>query len=165
MAWHIDTAVSFLRSKDQPEKFAFVLVTDVQQWRKPRRRKVKVIELFKTREEGERAKKKRLAKCFGPAADADYRVLGPVQLTRFRDELEAEEKERRSAGSKKAAASRKKNKKKAQFVTCPRCGAKTKLLYSEMGGFQTRRCQRGHLFTFDKWIADRPFLIGDPYSW
>jgi hypothetical protein len=24
-----------------------------------------------------------------------------------------------------------------------------------MGGLQTRRCQKGHLFEYDKWIADR----------
>ena len=28
---------------------------------------------------------------------------------------------------------------------------------SEFGGLQTRRCQRGHTFEYDKWIADRAF--------
>lgn len=46
---------------------------------------------------------------------------------------------------------------KRNFILCPTCGSKSKKLYSEMGGLQTRRCQRGHMFEYDKWIADRMF--------
>jgi hypothetical protein len=42
-----------------------------------------------------------------------------------------------------------------RFVLCPRCEAKSKVLYSMFGGLQTRRCRNGHEFTYDKWIADR----------
>ena len=51
------------------------------------------------------------------------------------------------------------------FVTCPTCQAKSKKLYSEMGGVETRRCQNGHLFEYDRWLADRviwaPGAIGN----
>lgn len=48
-------------------------------------------------------------------------------------------------------------KKKRRFIRCPRCNAKSKKLYSEMGGLQTRQCHNGHMFEYDKWIADRAF--------
>lgn len=49
---------------------------------------------------------------------------------------------------------------KRRFILCPTCGAKSKLISSEMGGYQTRRCQNGHEFNYDKWIADRRFWTG-----
>lgn len=68
----------------------------------------------------------------------------------------------------------KKTKKKPQtrrFVLCPKCKAKSKVLYTEMGGYQTRRCRNGHQFGYDKWIADRAFWgpllgggIANPYG-
>jgi hypothetical protein len=39
-------------------------------------------------------------------------------------------------------------------VTCPRCGATSRVLYT-MGGVQTRLCKSGHQFEYDKWMADR----------
>lgn len=42
-----------------------------------------------------------------------------------------------------------------KFVLCPTCGAKSRKLYSEMGGLQTRECHNGHRFEYDKWMADR----------
>lgn len=44
------------------------------------------------------------------------------------------------------------------FVLCPCCKAKSKKLYSEFGGLQTRVCTNGHTFEHDKWLADRPLL-------
>lgn len=44
---------------------------------------------------------------------------------------------------------------KRRFVLCPQCNSKSKVLRSEFGGFQTRKCQSGHYFEWDKWIADR----------
>lgn len=52
------------------------------------------------------------------------------------------------------------SKKPRRFVLCPQCGAKSRVLYSEFGGYQTRLCQNGHEFNHDKWIADRSFWIG-----
>ena len=43
------------------------------------------------------------------------------------------------------------------FICCPICGEKSKKLFSEFGGLQTRECKRGHRFEYDKWIADRAF--------
>jgi len=53
--------------------------------------------------------------------------------------------------------SKTKTKTPRKFILCPRCRAKSKLLFSEMGGYQTRECRNGHRFEFDKWIADRAF--------
>jgi hypothetical protein len=43
----------------------------------------------------------------------------------------------------------------ARFIHCPTCRIRTRLIHSGPDGVQTRRCQNGHTFTFDKWIADR----------
>jgi hypothetical protein len=92
-----------------------------------------------------------------------YRVCGPVQLKKLVAEVEAEQAERRKAGAKKAASKPKK------FILCPTCGCKSKKLYSEMGGLETRECKNGHLFESDhKWNiparrienADRGFFVG-----
>lgn len=42
-----------------------------------------------------------------------------------------------------------KHKKHRNFILCPTCNNKSKLIYSEMGGLQTRRCKLGHLFEVD----------------
>jgi hypothetical protein len=88
---------------------------------------------------------------------ADYRVLGPRQLASLLKTIQGQQAARRAKGAKKAAATRAKTPKDQRFVCCPTCGAKSKKLYSEMGGLQTRKCQRGHTFEYDKWIADRAF--------
>lgn len=44
-----------------------------------------------------------------------------------------------------------------KFILCPTCDSKSRQLSSEMGGYQTRRCTRGHVFNYDKWIGDRAF--------
>jgi hypothetical protein len=71
-------------------------------------------------------------------------------------EILASLKEQSSAARK---ATLKKNadkpKKKPTFILCPHCQATSKLLSSEMGGYQTRRCKDGHEFNYDKWIGDR----------
>jgi len=45
--------------------------------------------------------------------------------------------------------------KKGRFIVCPVCESKSKKLYQEMGGLQTRLCHQGHEFEYDKWLADR----------
>ena len=96
----------------------------------------------------------------------DYRVLGPKQLKALQAEIKGEQDARRAKGAKKAAETRAKTPKEARFVCCPTCGAKSKKLFSEFGGLQTRRCQNGHTFEHDKWLSDRafwaPVLTGRP---
>jgi len=49
-------------------------------------------------------------------------------------------------------------KQKRKFVLCPRCGGKSRKLYQEFGGLQTRECSTGcGEFEYDKWTADRAF--------
>lgn len=45
---------------------------------------------------------------------------------------------------------------KRSFVLCPHCRSRSKKLRSQFGGLQTRQCKNGHVFQFDKWIAERP---------
>lgn len=90
----------------------------------------------------------------------DYRVVDPTELKQLQEERAEVRKERRKKGAEKAAKTRAKNKAKGitpSFICCPSCGAKSKKLFSEMGGLQTRKCQNGHTFEYDKWIADRAF--------
>jgi hypothetical protein len=90
----------------------------------------------------------------------DYRVVGPIQYKRLLAEVKGVQDTRRKAGAVKAAKTRAKNVAKGakpQFICCPTCGAKSKKLFSEMGGLQTRKCQRGHTFEYDKWLSDRAF--------
>lgn len=85
----------------------------------------------------------------------DYRVLGPRQLKALLDEIKGEQAARRVKGVEKRKATR--AKEGVKFICCPLCKAKSKKLWSELGGLQTRRCQRGHVFEYDKWTADRAF--------
>lgn len=48
-----------------------------------------------------------------------------------------------------------KKKEPRNFILCPACKSKSKVLYSEFGGLQTRECKRGHIFEYDKWIEGR----------
>lgn len=85
----------------------------------------------------------------------DNRILSPRQYAALVKKIEERKASRRAAGAKKAAASRKKNGVTPRRIKCPRCQSTSKVLYSEMGGLQTRRCRLGHEFQHDKWIADR----------
>lgn len=92
--------------------------------------------------------------------EPDYRVCDPVQFKKLQGEVEANHAHRRAKGREKAAKTRAQNiarGKKPRFICCPLCKAKSQLLYSELGGLQTRKCQNGHTFEYDKWMADRAF--------
>lgn len=89
-------------------------------------------------------------------SDAEYRILGPVQMKKLQAEIKTEEHARRVKGAQKAKKTIAENGGKT-FICCPSCGAKSKKLFSEMGGLQTRKCAKGHTFEYDKWIADRAF--------
>ena len=65
-------------------------------------------------------------------------------------------------------------KKKRNFILCPTCNSKSKKLFSEMGGLQTRRCQLGHHFEVDTFFGiqtckrrveriDRPSIVDGSY--
>jgi hypothetical protein len=84
----------------------------------------------------------------------DYRVCGPVQLKKLIAEVKGMQDARRKKGAVKAAKTRK-ARGPGNFILCPSCKTKSKKLFSEFGGLQTRKCQNGHTFEYDKWIADR----------
>ena len=65
-------------------------------------------------------------------------------------------------------------KKPKNFILCPTCNSKSKKLRSEMGGLQTRKCQRGHFFEVDTFFGfetnkrrveniDRPLFVDGSY--
>jgi hypothetical protein len=45
-------------------------------------------------------------------------------------------------------------KRKPQYVLCPTCESRSRKLHT-MGGVERRECRQGHLFDYDKWMADR----------
>jgi hypothetical protein len=121
----------------------------------------------------------RLEKTIG-GMDADYRVVDEAGYKKLHAEREKIFEENRKAGAerrKKSIAQRKKEGRKPHFILCPTCNAKSKKLFSEMGGFQTRRCQNGHAFEVDTffkgmgWVetnkrrverTDRPLYVMAP---
>jgi hypothetical protein len=109
-----------------------------------------------TREGAEAIREGLYAKLVGEASNVSYKVLSPRQLSALLKDIQGERKARRAKGAVKAAKTRA-SRGPNNFICCPTCGAKSKKLFSEMGGLQTRKCQRGHTFEYDKWIADRAF--------
>jgi hypothetical protein len=105
----------------------------------------------------------------------DYRAVTMRQLKNIDKKKQENVKERRAGAGKRAAATRKKRGTKATFILCPTCRAKSKKLFSEMGGLQTRRCQNGHNFEVDVGAGltegrrvertDRPFYVGPGMSY
>ena len=127
-------------------EYALVLVS--KSWNG--KRKLKVKQFHKTRKEASEALRvlhEKQAKFGG--FPADYRVLGPVQLKGLQAEIQGEQASRRAKGAVKAAATRK-ARGSSSFTLCPHCKAKSKKLFSEFGGLETRVCQRGHKFEFDR---------------
>ena len=90
-------------------------------------------------------------KCFGNNP-GDYRICGPRQLTSLINWCKEQQTARRKAGAEKAKKTIKQNGGKI-FITCPACKAKSKKLYSEMGGLQTRKCKNGHYFEIDMFMG------------
>jgi hypothetical protein len=133
----------------------FMIILVSQTWNGKRTLKFKGYDI--TREGAEHHRDQMYARLHGEASNVTYRVLSPRQLKALLSEVQGEQAARRAKGAKKAAATRAKTPKEARFVCCPTCGAKSKKLCSEMGGLQTRKCQRGHTFEYDKWLADRAF--------
>ena len=131
---------------------------------------------FKRRSEAEAAMKARIARTPAHVRDgADLRVLGPIQYKRLVADIKSQQVTNRKKGAQKAAVERKKNGTKPHFILCPTCNSRSKKLYSEMGGFQTRRCKRGHNFEVDTFFGfetskrrvertDRPIIVDGSYT-
>jgi len=99
--------------------------------------------------------------------DVDYDILTTKQVQAQWAECAAKSKEK--AAKKRAAtlASKTPEQRKKTYILCPHCHAHSKLLYSEMGGYQTRKCKNGHTFNYDKWIGDRlpmVMIFGNPVA-
>lgn len=133
--------------------YALVLISEKYVGNGKYDRKTKILGEFKTRGLANKARKERLERCPKHIYPV-YRVLSPKELQELKDEIAAERKENRMTGAQKAARTRK-ERGAAAYTLC-RCGAKSKKLYSEMGGLETRLCQNGHRFEFDRWLHDRP---------
>jgi hypothetical protein len=86
-----------------------------------------------------------------PQTDLRYKILSETQYQKYLTEKKSKSLEKR----RKTLANKSPEQKKKTFILCPQCNTTSKLLYSEMGGLQTRRCKNGHQFKYDKWIGDR----------
>jgi hypothetical protein len=138
------------------DKFSLVLVT--KSWNGKLSMRVK--STHATRSAAESAERKAFKFFIDHNMDLpDYRVLGPIQLKKLQEQVAQVKKFRRAEAVKKTQKTRKERGSKPTFIKCPHCGAKSKKLYSEMGGLQTRRCQNGHHFEHDKWIEDHAFWM------
>ena len=104
-----------------------------------------------------KAELKRLRGYDFAGAGADYQIVGPKQLKQLLDTQKTKQAARIVAGHAKAQATRKKRGTKPEFILCPHCKSRSKIIYSEFGGLQTRQCKQGHRFEHDKWLADRMF--------
>jgi hypothetical protein len=126
-------------------------------WKKPR--KLRVLSVHESKHQAEaslRIRRMTTNTLYGAAAEAvaDYFVMGPRQYAKQMAVEEADVAVRRAEGQLKSQASRKRNKTEPHFVLCPTCKARSKKLYSEMGGLETRVCRRGHRFKYDRWPRD-----------
>lgn len=99
----------------------------------------------------ERSRLREIASKLG--TNPDYQILGDRKLKALEEEIKGEQSARRKAGAQKAKETIAKHGKK--FVLCPSCQSKSKKLFSEMGGLETRQCTHGHRFEYDRWIDDR----------
>jgi len=102
-----------------------------------------------------------------------YQVLDEHQLSKIKLRYSERATENRKKGALKAKAKAAgriaKGLPPKKFILCPTCQAKSKLLFSEMGGLQTRTCRNGHHFEIDTYgglnIArrvertDRPLFV------
>ena len=148
----------------QAPKSGYTLVCVSQSWG-GRVKNLKWRGWSETREGALAIQEARLKNTFGGAGDAisQWNVMSVPQIKKALKEIAEKTSERRKAGAEKAA------KKAKNFILCPTCQAKSKKLYSEMGGLETRQCKNGHLFESDhKWgiparrieNADRGFFVG-----
>ena len=145
------------------ENFRVVLVTQSQTWSTGKKLKL-TVKVRGTREEVQARLDKLLAHAEACHQDPpDYRLVDAEGYGKLLKEVAKDQERRKAEGKVKAAKTRERNakagkKRKAPMkVTCPTCHQSSKILFSEMGGLQTRQCKSGHKFTFDKWIADRAF--------
>jgi len=123
--------------------------------------KFKIKASFDTKEEA--VKERKVLEEKGKAFNVCYSIWTAKQVQEQWDACTQKSKEKR----KKTIASKTPEQKKKKFILCPRCGSTSKLLYSEFGGLQTRRCKNGHSFEYDKWIGDRIgsiMLFGNPVA-
>jgi hypothetical protein len=158
------TVVGLIQLEDiTEEKFRVVLVTRSQSNAHGDKLVLTIKGSFLNREDAQVKFDKLKAHAKACHQSPDYRL---VDMEGYRDllkEVTKDQARRAAEGKVRAAKTRERNakagKKRAapMRVMCPKCKCSSKVLYSEMGGLQTRQCKNGHKFTFDKWIADRAF--------
>lgn len=121
-------------------------------WRKSAK-KFKIKASFSTLSEAEAAKRAAYDKFPAHLGDPPrYLVLNTDEVIASNQVMKANATENRKKTVAKRKAAREKAglpPKKPTFILCPRCEAKSKKLFSEMGGLQTRVCQNGHKFAVD----------------
>jgi hypothetical protein len=152
----------------EENKFRVVLVTRSQSCARGDRLIVTLKGSFLTREDAQAKFDKLKAHAVACHQSPDYRLVDTEGYRNLLKEVTKDQERRAQEGKVRAQKTRARNvakgiKPKAPMsVPCPRpgCGCKsTKVLYTEFGGLQTRKCKNGHTFTFDKWLVDRPLAL------
>ena len=84
-----------------------------------------------------------------------FLIVDEAHLNKIKAEEAAERKAKATAGRKRGAQKAKETiaRRGKHFILCPTCQSKSKLLFSEMGGLQTRRCKKGHNFEVDTFFG------------
>lgn len=102
----------------------------------------------------------------------DYKILTAPEIQALWKQAKEASKAKRLKSLKGTLSKKKAEGKvtKPTFVLCPQCQAKSKKLYSEMGGLQTRKCKNGHTFGYDTFGGGKRFcqtydqFVGNPPS-
>jgi hypothetical protein len=111
--------------------------------------KFKIKASFPTKKAAEEGRTQLIAKATKYGIDVGYDILTTTEVQTQWDSCKNKAKEQRIASLKKTNETRKAHGIPKSFILCPRCNAKSKKLYSEMGGLQTRKCANGHMFAYD----------------
>jgi len=111
--------------------------------------KFKIKATFSTKEAAKTGRTQLIAKAAKYNIEVWYDILSNKEVNAQWDSCKIKAKEERIKSLKKTNEKRITNGIPKSFILCPRCDAKSKKLYSEMGGLQTRRCKNGHTFGYD----------------
>jgi hypothetical protein len=111
--------------------------------------KFKIKASFPTKKAAEEGRTQLITKAAKYNIEVWYNILTDNEVKTQWDSCNTKAKEIRINSLKKTNETRKAHGIQKSFILCPRCNAKSKKLYSEMGGLQTRICKNGHSFGYD----------------
>jgi len=111
--------------------------------------KFKIKATFTTKKLAEEGRTQLEAKAAKYGFDVCYDILSNADVEKQWEVCKTKANEIRKSSIQKTNEKLKANGQTKSFILCPRCNAKSKKLFSEMGGLQTRKCANGHMFAYD----------------